>query len=348
MSEQTALTVTPKQRFDDLMERLAPKIVDVLPKHLTAERMTKLMMVEAQRQPAIYQCLIENPASVVGVFMMAAELGLEVGETRQFIHLIPREMYINAFGRRVHTLTAMICYRGYTEMARQSGDVVRINAGVVYRDEVERGLFKWTDEPPTMHHLGSLPPDGTERTDKDIVLAYALAQMKGGHVVQTVMSRYEIEKRHAKSQNESFWGPWYAKMATKTALRSLLSGGKVPLTAPMQRAVNYENEVDGAPEPKTVEQVTPGADIIEADPIRGALGLKEPPAEPEVLDSMSDTERLVAQILELEDAISEAGVMDARTGADFQSGLPIADAVAEDQLKALAYRDELQKRVGGA
>jgi len=341
MSSNENTQLAPRDRFSRFMDHLSPELAKVIPEYLGADRMRTLILAEARREPKIYECYQQSPASVIAAFMLSAELGLEVGNNRGFIYLIPRAMYDKARGAKFMTLTTIIGYRGYAEMARHSDEVVYISAGIAYRDEVESGAFSWhlgsAGLPPNYTHRGTLTPEGATREDKDIVLAYAYAQLKGGGGVLEVLDRTAIEKRHAKSSDsrDSFWGPWYERMARKTAIRSLLNGGLVPLTAPMEKAREWENEQDAL---ATVDVEPPPPPAIEPDPIRSALGMDD-----DVIDAPSISDdpiaQMQAQVEELEEVLNEAGITDARAAS---GGIRITLAQLTE------YRDELAKRAGGA
>ncbi len=57
-----------------------------LPSTLTAERLTRIVMTEFKRPPALYKC---SPESIFGAVMQCAALGLEPGSALGHCYLLP-------------------------------------------------------------------------------------------------------------------------------------------------------------------------------------------------------------------------------------------------------------------
>jgi recombination protein RecT len=207
-------------------------MASILPRHLTAERMARVVLVEASRNPKLYEC---TPATLATCIMTVAQIGLEPSSPLGHAYLIPRwNSKANAT-----ECTLLLGYKGLCELARRSGEVARITAEVVYRDEMDRGLWRASVEPPEVEHRWA--PD-VNRDEENIVAAYARAVLKDGSVAQVVLTVADIEKRKGRSQARGN-GPWvtdYAAMARKSALRALLSGGLVPLSSELATALDVD------------------------------------------------------------------------------------------------------------
>jgi recombination protein RecT len=246
MTGNKSTALVGREKMDNFMAVMRDRIRAVLPKHLTPERMAQIVLVETGRNPKLAECSIGSLAASV---MLASELGLEPSGPLGKFYLIPRNQKNKATGRHEMTCTTMLGYKGLAELARRSGELSRLNAQVVYRDELTSGAFSATIEPPEIAH--AFTPKPIDRADDAIVLAYATAQMKDGSRAQVILTRTEIEDRRGRSQSSSF-GPWvtdFAAMARKTALRALLTGGLVPLAAetPLQKALEAEDGDNRAP-----------------------------------------------------------------------------------------------------
>ena len=126
----------------------------------------------------------------------------------------------------------------YCTLARRSKDIASLDAGVVYKGD----SFAFDRATGRVEHPYSFDVD---RSDKEVVGAYAIARIKGSdYPIVVVLSRAEIEKRRARSA-ASKSGPWvtdYAAICRKTALRALLTSGLVPLTIEMQDAMESEQD----------------------------------------------------------------------------------------------------------
>jgi recombination protein RecT len=336
----TALEVTP-QKIDHLrtfMDRdIAGEIAKVISDIVTPEKLTALVIAEAVRTPKIFQALQENPDSVATVCLLAAQLGLDVSSPLGHFWLIPRRMD----GRM--TLTHIVGAKGFIELARRGGTVVRAKA--VYADEVDRGLFDWTDEPePACTHRWA---PGVNRDDDQVVSAYARAFLSDGRIQQLLMEHPEIEKRRAVAKTDNFWRDWYPEMCRKTVIRRLLFSGDVPLTPALQVALAADVEVIEA-EPMSAH---PGPEV---DLLRQRLDLEQRPDDSErpavLVGSVESGVRAVAvDGLPMIEQVQywEAQCHDFGEAAE-TSGMNL-DAAAEDQDPAVLekYRDELKRRAQG-
>ncbi|MCP4437114.1 MAG: hypothetical protein GY913_21785 [Proteobacteria bacterium] len=211
------------EQFEGLIAQNFKKITSVIPKHLTPERLARIVVIEGTKNPRLLQCTSE---SVVRSVMLAAQLGLEPGGAFGHLYLIP-------YGK---DCTPLIGYKGLLELARRSGQIRRLDAVCVYEGEtfeVKRGLF------PNLEHDQDFNID---RSDQKMIAAYAVAVLTSGDPVFEVLTRDEIESRRRRSRAGSS-GPWktdYARMARKSAIRALLNGGLVPLSAEMVQALGED------------------------------------------------------------------------------------------------------------
>ena len=232
-------------KFKGFVEKMKPQMAAILPKHLTPERVAKVILVEAGRKPAILECTTRSMAEAL---MLSAQLGLEPSATLGHIYFIP----FRDKQRRVTICTPIIGYKGYLELARRSGLVARLDARVVYTGEpfkVEAGL-----KPDIQHSIRG----NVDRSDKNIVAAYAVAILKDGSEYFEILWRSDVERIRARSKAGKT-GPWvtdYARMARKTAIRALFNGGCVPMSFELATAVEIDGDNPHAP---------PIGDIIEAD-----------------------------------------------------------------------------------
>lgn len=175
-----------------------------LPKALSPERLTRIIMTECRKVPKLLNC---NPESFFGAVMQCAQLGLEPGSAMGHCYLLPYGNGKDRSGRPNCQL--IIGYRGMIDLARRSGQIVSINAYEVHEaDEFhyELGLH------PDIRHV---PANVADRGP--ITYVYAVAQLKGGGVQFEVMSRAEIESVRASSKAKD-GGPWFthwSEMAKK-------------------------------------------------------------------------------------------------------------------------------------
>lgn len=241
-----------------------------LPKSMTAERLTRIVMTECRKVPALMQC---NQESFFGAVLQCAQLGLEPGSALGHCYLLPFGNGKSRDGRPNCQL--IIGYRGMIDLARRSGQIVSINAHCVHEAdefEYELGLH------PDIHHR---PSPLAERGP--VTYVYAVAVLKGGGVQFEVMSRAEIEAVRAQSKAGKS-GPWvthWDEMARKTVVRKLFK--YLPVSIEAVRAVEIDEKSDrGEAVTETdfidTEFVDKGQELDPVTPV-------EEPAEPETPQS---------------------------------------------------------------
>lgn len=197
--------------------KMKQQLAAALPKHLTADRMARIVLTELRRVPKLMDC---EPASLMGAVMQCAQIGLEPGNGLGHAYLIP-------FGREVQLI---IGYRGFLDLARRSGQIKSISARAVY--SCDKFEYRYGLNEDLIHEPAADRPNNATLT-----FVYAVANLKdGGHQFE-VMSKAEVDKVRAKSKSGGT-GPWkdhYEEMAKKTAIRRLFK--YLPVSVEMQRAV---------------------------------------------------------------------------------------------------------------
>lgn len=210
----------------NLLERAKTQIAEVLPKHFTAERMMKLALMAANKQPKLLNCSMET---VLQSIMQAASIGLEVGGVLGQAWLVP-------YGNECKLIPG---YRGYITLARNSGEISSIAAEVVYAHDkfvYRKGLNPVLDHDPDIY---------AEQNPKDIIGAYMVAHLKDGGTHVEFMNRQQIEKirKGSKMGGSGPWIDYYDEMCRKTVVRR---GCKyLPISSEkMARALELDNESD--------------------------------------------------------------------------------------------------------
>jgi len=197
--------VAKKDTAIALIEWLKPSLKNALPKHLTADRMARIILTEFRRTPKLLNCTKE---SIAGAVLTAAQLGLEPGITGQ--------CWILPYGKEA---TFVPGYQGMVELAYRSGQIDYITAEVVY--EKDHFEFKLGTEPKLVHK------PAIEEDRGELRYAYAVAKVKGSDTpVFKVLTKQEIEKvkKSSKSAYSEYspWNTWPEEMWKKTALKKLL------------------------------------------------------------------------------------------------------------------------------
>lgn len=194
-----------------------------LPKSLTADRLTRIIITECRKTPELLNCSQE---SFLGSVLQCAQLGLEPGSALGHCYLLP-------YGKNCQLI---IGYRGMIDLARRSGQIASINAYCVYEAdefEYELGLH-----PDIKHKPSPLADRGA------ITYVYAVAVLIGGGVQFEVMSRAEIEavRKQSKAGKNGPWVTHWSEMARKTVVRKLFK--YLPVSIEAVRAVEIDERSD--------------------------------------------------------------------------------------------------------
>ena len=206
------------------------QIALALPKHMTADRLARIALTEVRKTPALGRC---EQASFLGAIMQCAQLGLEPGGALGHAYLLPFENR----KKGITEVQFIVGYRGMIDLARRSGQILSIEARVVYAADqfsVKLGL-----NPDLTHE-----PEWDAPDRGPLRFVYAVAKLKDGGTQFEVMSRAEIERVRAKSKAGQA-GPWvdhYEEMAKKTVIRRLFK--YLPVSIELATAVEQDERVD--------------------------------------------------------------------------------------------------------
>lgn len=176
-------------------DKMLESISEVVPKHMTPERMVKVGLMALNRTPKLAQC---SRDSFLQAMMDCSSLGLEPDGRR--CHLIP-------YG---NTCQLIIDYKGLIELAKRSGEVSIWKAETVK----ENDSFTWVN--------GQVNHEIDFRTDRGgLQCVYSIVQTKDGEVDTEVMTLAEVESIRSRSKSGNA-GPWktdFEEMAKKTVIR---------------------------------------------------------------------------------------------------------------------------------
>jgi recombination protein RecT len=277
----SAMVVHPKQvQLKAQLGLMKSSLAEVLPKHLTPERITKVVLSATQRTPALLDCTM---TSICESVMQGAELGLEIGGLLGEAYLVPFQKKWQENGRWQSELRAqcIIGYQGLLKLARQSGEVASIVARVVRESEMGRVKLNLAtnevDHPFSFANV--LPPD------KDpLVGVYAFAVLASGEHVLEPMTKAQVDLIRARSKaGASASSPWttdYEAMALKTVIRRICKmlpksaekASKLKEVVELEEAIETEGELVAEP------KVTQGSRL--ADTIMSKAAAMSPDAPP--------------------------------------------------------------------
>jgi len=190
-------------------------IAQALPRHMTPERMLRIVMTEVRRIPKLQKCSVSSLFSAV---VQCSLLGLEPGGSLGHAYLIP-------YGEECQFI---IGYRGMLDLARRSGQVMSVSVHEVYSNDkfdYSFGLEEKLEHKPHEGDRGSFWG------------AYAIVRLKDGAYQFEVMAKNAIEKARnsSKAKNNGPWITHYDEMAKKTVLRRLFK--YLPISIEFQNAI---------------------------------------------------------------------------------------------------------------
>ncbi len=274
---------------------MRPQLAKLLPKELPPERLIRVFLTEFQTNPTLAQC---EQKSILACLLQCAQLGLEPGDGRGLVYLVPFKDKNCGL-----VATRMTGYRGLLKLSRQSGLVRRVWAEVVH----EKDAFSYQmGTEPNIQHKPSLEPDTGKPT-----FVYAVAEFSDGGKQFVVLPNAEVAKvRNASRAKDSGpWQTWPEEMAKKTAVRRLYKllpddilptlkdkEGKESVHAAEVLAREDQSEFGSAPEmdaDSTVESTEPdpppqddGVSQITAADLRTRIQRAAKGKDPERVDSV--------------------------------------------------------------
>ena len=222
----------PLQTFMNMLEKSKDSIAAALPKHMTAERVSRLALTCFRTNKDLQKCDLR---SIIASVMVASQLGLEVGVLGQ-AYLVPYRNNKAKPGEATHECQRIPGYQGLTDLRYRTGRVESVFAEPVYANDkftLKLGIQR------TIEHEPSLEGDrGPLR------LCYAVAVLKDGGYVMEWMTVSEIEAIRKRSRAKDN-GPWvtdYIQMCLKTVIRRLAK--RAPKSIELHNAVQLDYMAD--------------------------------------------------------------------------------------------------------
>lgn len=217
-----------------LLAELKPQIQAALPRHMTAERMSRIVLTEMRKVPKLFQC---DAKSLLGAVIQAAQLGLEPGSALGHCYLLP----FDNRRKQIVECQLLLGYRGMIELARRSGQIEMIYAMVVRKEDdfkIEYGLN------PHIHHVPDESSEELVGTKDSIRGAYAVAKLRGGGVQFEYLPIKQIEgiRKRSRAANDGPWVTDFEEMCKKTAVRRLFK--YLPVSVELQGVVSVATNLD--------------------------------------------------------------------------------------------------------
>lgn len=216
--------------------------------------------------------------------MNCAQLNLEPNTPQELAYLIPYK----------DECQFQIGYKGFLQLVYRSGIVSSFNADVVYRAEVENGMFEYRKgiTPTITHKVDLLHPEAREG---ELIAAYAACTLKGGgEGMLRLVDKKDIERAQKTSAslaaNKKYGkdSPWISSpeaMWMKTAIKRLAAW--LPQTEMLAMAVDLDDKSERGESQLVLPELTP------TDGLNAALTGSTPEAQPVNMITCPKTEKQV-------------------------------------------------------
>jgi recombination protein RecT len=232
------------------------QLLMALPKHLSADKMIRIVLSEILRNKDLLGCDIPSICKCV---LIAAQIGLLIDSTTGESYLIPFKN--NKTGKKEAQL--IIGYQGLLKLVYQSGQVTNIMPREVYENDTFK--YKYGLNPDLIHE----PCKG----DRGKIIAYyVVAQLVNGGSVFEVMSLKDIDD-HMNNYSPSCKkpsSPWQTNkpaMAKKTLVRKIVK--YLPKSSEnLMRAVSVDEKAEIGIQGEATQDIIIDGEIIPDEPIQ--------------------------------------------------------------------------------
>jgi recombination protein RecT len=240
------------QMIRGLIEDQADQLAVALPEGMDVERFIRVVLTEIRRTPKLSQCTSE---SLIGAFMLTAQLGLMPGPGYAHVYLIPRRNKNN--GNRLE-VSWQLGYRGMVELARRSG--AHVEAFTIHEGDTWAFAEGVGEGRTYVHHTWPLTNRG------EPIAAWAKVTHPDGHEQFVVLDADELARRRARSESggTSPWKSDFGAMARKSGIRMLEP--YLPKSPALARAIAADDGV------ATFDASATDADVaVEVDEVPDAI-----------------------------------------------------------------------------
>jgi recombination protein RecT len=177
MSNIQTTNKNPVAAFSNILEKMKPQLALALPKHMSADRMARLVLTAFSTNPELQKCKTD---SILGSLMTATQLGLEPGINGQG-YLIPYK----------GTCTFVPGWKGLVDLVARSGRAT-VWTGAVY--DGDKFDYQLGDEPFCRHKPGD--------SEGNFTHVYAIGRVKDAQMpVIEVWTRGKV-KKHLDQYNK--------------------------------------------------------------------------------------------------------------------------------------------------
>lgn len=223
-------------QFQAMLETRARDIQMALPSHISPDKFQRTVLTAIAQNQDLLKA--DRNSLVLSVYRAAQDGLLPDGREAALVIFNTRQKIGGEF-KSVKQVQYMPMVYGLRKKILQSGEVVSLEVGVVYRKEVDAGHFYYeVGKFPPLGHRPMLDLTMEEAADENILGAYSIATMKDGTKSYEFMRRFEIDLVRQVSQTGATgrtvkfgndkgkpiepkgpWVDWFPEMAKKTVMR---------------------------------------------------------------------------------------------------------------------------------
>lgn len=274
------------------------QIAAALPKHLTADRMTRIVLTELRKNPKLMNC---NPASVMAGIFQSAQLGLEIGSGLNQAYLVPYK----------GEAQMIIGYQGMLDIAYRSGKVKDVNLFKVRKSD--KFHYKVTHDGQDLLFEPN-HEDASELSPENCVCVLAQARLTTGGTVTLPVFLSDIEKSRKAAMTQKVWSEHWEAMALKTAVRRLYK--LLPKSIEMMRldsveanngVIGVQQQIDALPE-----------SVVDIFPIKNESEQEYDEAMAKFMDLCGSAEQILEgeQWAELQPSLKDANLKEVLASID--------------------------------
>ncbi len=237
-NSQTSIVLGSKAELKKFLERtdVSSAIKAMAGKYLTGDRITKMILLAANRQPKLFNC---TPRSFLDACMKSAELGLDFGGATGQAYLVP---FRNGPLSKKHNRTVLDCtfipgYQGLIELCYRGGSATYVDAQIVYQKD--RFTYNLGSEPRIVFE-----PNLDEEDRGDVKCAFAAIRLKDSPYPKLeIMTKKQLLaiKERSKAKDSGPWQTDAPEMMRKTVLRRALK--YIPKTPEIEQALEADNQL---------------------------------------------------------------------------------------------------------
>lgn len=212
--EQVAPTAPPRQELRTWKDSLA-----VAQSHLTRQNAWDSRKIGREigfatgiisKSTELQGC---SPQTILQALLQCSRLDLTLNPVMKLTALI-------AYGKECKL---EVQYQGLLGILKDVGAVKNMRAHLVYKDEVESGLFKYDPVENKLFHDPIFVGSEAEQNKREIYGVYSVAILPDGQKDILFMENWKVEKRRAVSKSAgsqySPWQKWRDEMYQKTVIR---------------------------------------------------------------------------------------------------------------------------------